>query len=405
MRCGKTNNARTFKRRLTRNGNQSRQSVFSPKRRGDELTQIHGTLLVFRTYVRRSDIQLFRRLFQVSVASSLLQLACPVRTRPPAAHFAHDRFFYAATYARRVIYTHGHGMSKKASRAPAVKVKMAWNLKKAWYYGRLLVTAAAVGVLGYLLLEDDTKIVESTFKVNGYEAAIPMQISSILPSCYEFENDGLGFKACLYNDNEFNASEINNAGTTKKAYECDDKKISSYWGDADPGETIKFECCDRMQKSHTRLIVGASFLAAALLGSIIAVVSGLGDKNTGWHVIDRLIHAIVYIVATGLLGSALEFSQKNGVLTCNDSFETFLNKVEEEQGMSNVYDTNEDHEEGFWMIVAALAISAVLALVESVIFIVETSHRGGFLVSPKTEEAAFGTETSTNGARVGSLFF
>jgi len=287
---------------------------------------------------------------------------------------------------------------------------MVWNLKKAWYFGRLLITAAAVGVLGYLLLEDDTKIVESELNTEYLT-----QTFSILPSCFEYgfkyisdnvnEGNEGSFKACVYNDNKlFNNTELPKANG--KTFECSDKKISDLFTVAFfpvTNETIKFECCDRIQKSHTRLIVGASFLAAALLGSIIAVAAGLGDKNIGWHVIDRLIHAVVYIVATGLLGSALEFSQKNGVLTCNDSFENAMKGLP--KSLSDLYDTNEDHEEGFWMIVAALAISAVLALVESVIFIVETSHRGGFLVSKKTGEAAFGTEPNTNGARVGSLFF
>lgn len=290
---------------------------------------------------------------------------------------------------------------------------MVWNLKKAWYFGRLLITAAAVGVLGYLLLEDDTKIVESTVDTPPFSTTT----FSILPTCFEYEfkftssmsvnvneGDESSFKACVYNDNKFNMSEAFMKGKGK-TYECDDKKLSDTFTAAFStitNETIKFECCDRIQKSHTRLIVGASFLAAALLGSIIAVAAGLGDKNIGWHVIDRLIHAVVYIVATGLLGSALEFSQKNGAMTCNDSFENAVKSLPKEQA---IYDTNEDHEEGFWMIVAALAISAVLALVESVIFIVDTSHRGGFLVSKKTGEAAFGTEPNTNGARVGSLFF
>lgn len=364
-----------------------------------EISSRKNTARVFflSTHVRRSNIQLIRRLFQVSVASSLLQLACPVRTRPPAAHFAHGRFFSRChARATRDIYARPRRVTK-ASRAPAVKVKMVWNLKKAWYFGRLLITAAAVGVLGYLLLEDDTKIVESTLKIEDYTT-----VFSISPVCFQtFQKEGINFKTCLYNDDILNATDEKEV-KSGKSFKCDDRVMTSIVDSSfgSMNKTTKFECCDRMQKSHTRLIVGASFLAAALLGSIIAVAAGLGDKNIGWHVIDRLIHAVVYIVATGLLGSALEFSQKNGVLTCNDSFENLAKNIPKEVA---IYDTNEDHEEGFWMIVAALAISAVLALVESVIFIVETSHRGGFLVSKKTGEAAFGPQASE--ARVGSLFF
>lgn len=310
------------------------------------------------------------------------------------------------------------------------------NVKNVWFIARLIITAAAVGVLGYVLIDDDVVIVESQQyqlqnKVPGSSLieAAPNDLeyksvghTKITPSCYKEKTNG--FDLCIYSDEK---RPQNNSDVLRgDVYECSHEEetnryqvvldssrlmlqrsvtdpvggvqIQQLLNDLNDLSSLPFECCGRIKKSHTFLLVGISFLSVALLGYVVLYFFPLPEK---WDMTGRFFYVIVYLVATGFLGSALHFSLKSGPITCDENYEKYTSvlnnffkfRYAEYADLPEQFKLTENYGDGFWMITAALVMAAVLALLEIVLLIYEKY--------PRNKE----TKAASVEPRVGSLFF
>ncbi len=131
-------------------------------------------------------------------------------------------------------------------------------------------------------------------------------------------------------------------------------------------------CCDRIEHAHSRLIAGCSFVVAAMIVAAVAIFGILQPFSA-------YVCFAFSAVATGLLGSALELSDTNGVWTCNDEIEKIIKgnvlvtktlvtadyeEPYDEQTVDPYYPMEEKREEGFWVLLALVVTLGVLVLFE-----------------------------------------
>tara|TARA_B100001057_G_scaffold294160_1_gene294268 strand:- start:236 stop:919 length:684 start_codon:yes stop_codon:yes gene_type:complete len=173
-------------------------------------------------------------------------------------------------------------------------------------------------------------------------------------------------------------------------YECDDASYISFLVRTD---WTSSSCCDRLRKSHAQLIAGGTFIAVALLGSIISI-----SKNKNWHKTEHIIHFVVYTVATALLASAVFYSELNGPLSCDESMKDEFELAKSDPRVTK-YTLSESRESGFWLLVICLAFTAALTLGQTIIMILTWRK---IIDSPYT---SFSSAISAPAQPTGSLFF
>jgi hypothetical protein len=225
----------------------------------------------------------------------------------------------------------------------------------AWYFARLLLTATAAGLIGYVTFNDDVVVTKTTQKadlVNAHQFETGMTSSCWNSNIFSEGVDGIEAKLCLNSNRNTLQTFIDS-----KPSKCDDTFMTNYLNHPDIQLNATMSCCDRLNHSYPRLVAGVSFVMVAIFGTVVALALHFWNINYNWHIIDRLVHTIVYLVATGLLASALYFSDVSGPHFCNNSIEGYLN----ENGRIN-FTTH--REIGFWLIAAGLGIVAFLALVQ-----------------------------------------
>ena len=281
-----------------------------------------------------------------------------------------------------------------------------------WLWGRLLLLAVSNSLAIYILT--DNNLVMTSWKVENTNASIVGRHTAtcrkVIGEGFEknyclseskVDSDALPVPVPLLNQRTIvDETQLKVVGviieTTFKEFQeypmvsgsgtfkcTDDYYKQSFVVDSDGGfssELLPMDgiCCDRIEHAHSRLIAGCSFVVAAMIVAALAIFGILQPFSA-------YVCFAFSAVATGLLGSALELSDTNGVWTCNDEIEKIIKGnvlvtktlvTEDYDGVSEepyddgepivdpYYPMEEKREEGFWVLLALVVTLGVLVLFE-----------------------------------------
>lgn len=318
----------------------------------------------------------------------------------------------------------------------------------AWLWIRFVVLVAASILMLVLLLDNDIVVTSWEWKT-GTGARVMSYEHSL--TCRKIKGEGFEKQYCLYeteSDNTkhvlgFDPSEyddvdefeglVDGKGTggnpetsdahTSGTYKCKDliKKNDDGGGfftfrplNSPPllQNDIEDVCCDNMGEAHKMLIASTSFALAALVASLLPIFGALTS-------IVPYACLVFVAVAVGLLGPALTLSDTNGPITCNDDWneamrlnvtagQNILNGDEADILINDFgYGTSEEQrEDGFWLMLAATVILGTLLLVEIIML------ASNYFKSPPSRSNApppYDVEDSKGfyfpGKKIGELFF
>lgn len=308
----------------------------------------------------------------------------------------------------------------------------------AWLWIRFVVLVAASILMLVLLLDNDIVVTSWEWKT-GTGARVMSYEHSL--TCRKIKGEGFEKQYCLYETESDNTKHVlgfdpseyddDNGGDeddesesvegnqvhTSGTYKCKDMIRKG----EDGGEFLDFPliqtniedvCCDNMGEAHKMLIASTSFALAALLASLLPIFGMLVS-------IVPYACLVFVAVAVGLLGPALTLSDTNGPITCNDDWneamrmnvtagQNILNGDEADILINDFgYGTSEEQrEDGFWLMLSATVILGTLLLVEIIML------ASNYFKSPPSRSNApppYDVENSQGfyfpGKKIGELFF